>query len=119
MDTITKPYHTAVCTYKATLHQHHSEVTVFKINKRHYFSINSVTLFIHLAYNNKDLSATTVMMTKTLALFFSTISANEQCFSLTTNQHKHRHKPNFSDDRRFIPALSDGHLMKRRSWTKA
>jgi hypothetical protein len=23
-------------------------------------------------------------------------SANEQCFSLTTNQHKHQHKPNFS-----------------------
>ena len=58
-------------TYKATPHQHHSEVTLFKINKRHSFSINSVTLFIHQAYNNKDLLATTVMMTKTLALFFS------------------------------------------------
>ena len=75
MDDITKSYHTVVCTYKATPHQHHNEVTVFKINKRHFFSINSVTLFIHQAYNNKDLSATTVMMTKTLALFFSTTSA--------------------------------------------
>jgi uncharacterized membrane protein YobD (UPF0266 family) len=36
--------------------------------------MNFVTLFIHQAYNNKDLSATTVMMTKTLALFFSTTS---------------------------------------------
>ena len=54
MDAITKPYHMAVCTYKATLHQHLSEVTTFKINKRHSFSINSVTLFIHQAYNNKD-----------------------------------------------------------------
>ena len=62
----------AVCIYKATPHQHHSEVTVFKITKRHSFLINSVTLFIHQAYNNKDLSATTDMMTKTLALFFST-----------------------------------------------
>ena len=75
MDAITKPYHTAVCTYKATLHQHLSEVTTFKINKRHSFSINSVTLFIHQAYNNKDLSTTTVMMTKTLAIFFSTTLA--------------------------------------------
>ena len=74
MDTITKPYHTVFCTYKATPHQHHSEVTVFKINKRHSFLINSVALFIHQAYNNKGLSATTVMMTKTLALFFSTTS---------------------------------------------
>ena len=74
MDVITKPYHIAVCTYKATPHQHHSEVTVFKINKRHSFLINSVTLFIHQDYNNKDLSATTVMMIKTLALFFSTTS---------------------------------------------
>jgi hypothetical protein len=23
-------------------------------------------------------------------------SANKQCFPLTTNQHKHQHKPNFS-----------------------
>ena len=75
MDAITKAYHTTVCTYKATPHQHHSEVTVFKINKRHSFSINSVTLFIHQVYNNKDLLATIVMMTKTLALFFSTSSA--------------------------------------------
>ena len=75
MDAITKPYHTAVFKYKATPHQHHSEVTVFKINKRHCFSINSITLFIHQAYNNKDLSATIVMMTKTLALFFNTTSA--------------------------------------------
>ena len=75
MDVITKPYHMAVCTYKATPHQHHNEVTVFKINKRHSFSINSITLFIHQAYNNKDLLATIVMMTKTLALFFSTILA--------------------------------------------
>ena len=74
MDAIIKPYHTTVCTYKATPHQHHSEVTVFKINKRHSFSINSVTLFIHQAYNNKDISTTTVMMAKTLALFFSTTS---------------------------------------------
>jgi hypothetical protein len=37
-----------------------------------FLSMNSVTFFIHQAYNNKDLSATTVMMTKTLALFFST-----------------------------------------------
>ena len=72
MDVITKSYHTVVCTYKPTPHQHHSEVTVFKINKRHSFLINSVALFIHQAYNNKGLSATTVMMTKTLALFFST-----------------------------------------------
>jgi hypothetical protein len=75
MDAITKPYHAAVCTYKATLHQHLSEVTMFKISKRHSFLINSIILFIHQAYNNKDLSATTVMMTKTLALFFSTTSA--------------------------------------------
>ena len=75
MDVITKPHHTAVCTYKPTPHQHHSDVTIFKINKRHSFLINSVTLFIHQDYNNKDLSATTVMMTKTLALFFSTTSA--------------------------------------------
>ena len=61
--------------YKATPHQHHSEVTVFKINKRYCFSINSVTLFIHQAYNNKDLSSTIVMMTKTLAMFFSTTLA--------------------------------------------
>ena len=74
MDTITKMYHTAVCTYKATLHQHLSEVTTFKINKRHSFLINSVTLFIHQVYNNKDLSTTTVMMIKTLALFFSNTS---------------------------------------------
>ena len=60
-----------VCTYKATLHQHLSKVTAFKINKRHSFLINSVILFIHQAYNNKDLSATTVMMIKTLALLFS------------------------------------------------
>jgi hypothetical protein len=72
MDAITKPHHTVVYTYKPTPHQHHGEVTVFKINKRHSFLINSVTLFIHQAYNNKDLSTTTVMMTKTLALFFST-----------------------------------------------
>ena len=71
MDVIIKPYHMAICTYKATLHQHLSEVTTFKINKRHSFFINSVILFIHQAYNNKDLSATTVMMTKALALFFS------------------------------------------------
>ena len=75
MDVITKQYNTAVYTYKATLHQHLSEVTTFKINKRHSFSINSITLFIHQAYNNKDLLAITVMMTKTLALFFSTTSA--------------------------------------------
>ena len=71
MDAITKQYNTTVGTYKATLYQHLSEVTVFKINKRHSFFINSVALFIHQAYNNKDLSATTVMMTKTLVLFFS------------------------------------------------
>ena len=71
MDAITKPHHMAFCTCKPTPHPHHSEVTVFKINKRHSFSINSVTLFIHQPYNNKDLSATTIMMTKTLALFFS------------------------------------------------
>jgi len=75
IDVITKLHHMAVCTYKPTPHQHHSEVTVLKINKRHSFSINSVTLFIHQAYNNKDLSATIVMMTKTLSLFFSTTSA--------------------------------------------
>ena len=75
MDAITKPYHTTVCTYKPTPHQHHSAVTVFKINKRHSFSINSVALFIHQAYNNKDLSATIVMMTKTLVMFFSTTLA--------------------------------------------
>jgi len=75
MDAITKLYHMAVCTYKSTIQQHHSEVTVFKIKKRHSFAINSVTLFIHQAYNNKDLSATIVMMTKTLALFFSTTLA--------------------------------------------
>ena len=75
MDAITKPHHTAVCTYKPTPHQHHSEVSVFKINKRNSFLINSVTLFIHQAYNNKDLSATIVMMTKTLVMFFSTTSA--------------------------------------------
>jgi hypothetical protein len=46
MDANTKSYHTTVCTYKATLHQHLSEVTMFKINKRHSFLINSVTLFI-------------------------------------------------------------------------
>jgi hypothetical protein len=67
------PY--GVCTYKPTPHQHRSEVTVIKINKRHSFSINSVTLFIHQAYNNKDLSTTAVMMTKTLVLFFSTTQA--------------------------------------------
>ena len=123
MDAITKAYHTTVCTYKATPHQHHSEVTVFKINKRHSFSINYVTLFIHQAYNNKDLSSTTAMMSKILALFFSTTSAvlfsKWTVFSLTTNLYKHRYKPNFSDDHRFIPTLSDGHLMKRRSQTKA
>ena len=75
MDTITKLYHTAVCTYKPTPHQHHSDVTIFKINKRHSFLIDSVTLFIHQAYNNKDLSTTTVMLTKPLVLFFSTASA--------------------------------------------
>ena len=64
-----------VCTYKATLYQHLSEVTTFKINKRYSFLIISDTLFIHQAYNNKDLSATTVMMTKTLALFFTTTLA--------------------------------------------
>ena len=74
MDAITKPYHTTVCTYKPTPHQHHSDVTIFKINKRHSFLIDSVTLFIHQAYNNKDLSATIVMMIKTLALFFSNTS---------------------------------------------
>ena len=74
MDVITKSYHTMVGTYKATLHQHLSEVTTFKINKRHSFSINSVTIFIHQAYNNKDLLATTVMMIKTLAPFFSKTS---------------------------------------------
>ena len=51
-----------------------SEVTLFKINKRHSFLINFVTLFIHQVYNNKDLLATTVMMIKTLALFFSNTS---------------------------------------------
>jgi hypothetical protein len=51
MDVITKPYHL-------------SEVTTFKISKRHSILINSVTLFIHQAYNNRDLSATIVMMTK-------------------------------------------------------
>jgi hypothetical protein len=61
MNTITKPYHIAVCT--VTLHQHLSEVTMFKINKRHSFSINFVILLIHQVYNNKDLSATIVMMT--------------------------------------------------------
>ena len=68
MDVIIEPYHTAVCTYKATLHQHLSEVPAFKINKRYSFLINSVTLFSHQAYNNKDLSTTTttVMITKTL-----------------------------------------------------
>jgi hypothetical protein len=75
MDVITKSYHMVVRTYKAAPHQHHSEVTVFKINKRYSFFINSVTLFIHQVYNNKDLSSTTVMMTKTLILFFSTTSA--------------------------------------------
>ena len=94
-------------------------LTVFKINKRHSFFINSVTLFIHQAYNNKDLLAITVMMTKTLALFFSTTSAvlfsERTVFSRTTNQHK----PNFSNERRFIPALSDGHLVKLRTQTKA
>jgi hypothetical protein len=60
-----------VCTYKATLHQHLSEVIAFKIKKSHFSSVNSIALFIHQAYNNKDLSATIVMMTKTLALFFS------------------------------------------------
>ena len=74
MDVITKQYNTTVGTYKATLYQHLSEVTVFKINKRHSFLINSVTLFIHQVYNNKDLLATTVMMIKTLALFFSNTS---------------------------------------------
>ena len=61
-------------TYKETLHQLLSEVTTFKIKKRHSFLINFVTLFIHQVYNNKDLSATIVIMTKTLALFFSTNS---------------------------------------------
>jgi hypothetical protein len=109
----------AVCTYKVAPHQHHSEVIVFKINKRHSFSINSVTLFIHQAYNNKDLSATTIMMTKTRPCSSAVFFSEQKVFSLTTNQHKHRHKPNFSDDHRFILTLSDGHLMKRRSQTKA
>ena len=41
-----------------------------------FFLINSITLFIHQAYNNKDLSATTVIMTKTLVLFFPISSWN-------------------------------------------
>ena len=89
MDTITKSYHTVVCTYKATPHQHHGEVIVFKINKRHSFSINSITLFIHQVYNNKDLSATIVIMTKTLALFFSTTSVvlfNERTLFFSHNK---------------------------------
>jgi hypothetical protein len=51
MDAITKPYHTAVCTYKATLHQHLSEVTMFKINKRHFL----LTL-LHLSFTKRTIT---------------------------------------------------------------
>jgi hypothetical protein len=52
--------------------QHPTSITVGNSvqNQQKIFFINSITLFIHQVYSNKDLSATTVMMTKTLALFF-------------------------------------------------
>jgi hypothetical protein len=34
------------------------------------------------------------------ALLQQYFSANEQCFPLTTNQHKHQYKPNFSETNR-------------------
>jgi hypothetical protein len=123
MDAITKPYHIAVCTYRATPPPTSQWGNRVQNQQKTFFFDWLCYTFIHQAYNNKDLSATTVMITKSLALFFSTTSvvlfSEQTVFSLITNQYKHRHKPNFSDDHRFIPALSDGHLMKCRSRTKA
>jgi hypothetical protein len=51
MDAIIKPYHMTVCTYKATPHQHHSEVTVFKINKRHSFLLT----WLHFSFTRRTI----------------------------------------------------------------
>ena len=50
-----------------------------------------------------------------LELIQNYFSAMEQCFPLTIFQHKHQHKPNFSETNRAWPTLANGqrHLVLR------
>ena len=84
MDVITKLYHTVVCTYKATPHQHHSEVTVFKINKRHSFLLT----LLHFSFTRRTITSIYHQVqlwwqkpwSYSSALLQEYFLANEQCF---------------------------------------
>ena len=49
--------------------------------------------------NNKKSKAVEYTIFEELELLQQYFLANVQCFPLTTNQHQHQHKPNFSEMR--------------------
>jgi len=58
--------------------------------------INDFKIHIFLNFLN-DLRRKTIKTKVVLQRYFS---ANEQCFSLTADQHKYKHKSNFSETNR-------------------
>ena len=53
--------------------------------------------------NNRKSKAAEYTIFEELELLQQYFSANAQCFALTTNQHKHQHKQNFSKTNRAGP----------------